>query len=60
MFDGFNLSMLEGLPNKNLEYRLNLKFEVKQIRVFIIDLNRLIIAIGVWHENWGGLKPLKI
>lgn len=60
LLNGFNLSMLESFADKHLEDRLDFKLKVKEIRVFVFNLNRLVVSIGVGHENRRGLKPLKI
>lgn len=48
------LGVLYCLANKHLKNWLDLKIEVKKIRILVCHLNRFVVSLWVWYINWRG------
>lgn len=45
LFNDFDASLLEGLSDQNLQHWLNLKVEIEEVRVDVVDLDGLVVAL---------------
>ena len=57
--NNLHLSIFETFPHQNLKNRLNLKLEIKQVPVFVNNLNFFVVPFGVWHKN-GARGPVDV
>jgi hypothetical protein len=56
VLNGFDLSELYGLSNKNLKDRFGLQIEIKEVVISIINLNMFRISLWIRNKNWRRLK----